>query len=374
MSTLGKPSKELVLDEVNKKSTEVLSFAKISFAPPAINPGNLHDRNTSLLLTDISGEYNGSTRTVFYNRLDLQVLFTNSGISEIVLAKPTDFTSVIQLLDEINLVYGLALSDEDIEDEAPAVGDAQVLRVKSTSYAYLNQLAVTIDSTLPPVELEDVIPNNILDGLNYPETVAGLIRPIIVYGNLTGPGVNEEGQQLLGVDHPVRDYSVMTNDELTTAWSPRHRVNGIYYTVAPVDGKFTVSAPVSQDGVAVIDMSLSLIPKIGSTFDDYNLTELYDIYVIANCSSNSNNSFTFKLAAKADKSGYEFIDDVTGSTSISKSVEYAVTPDKLTCLMSIDVGPTSSYNGDYEFAIVATRRRSIAHRLANVAQVSFVNA
>lgn len=364
MSALGKPSKELVLDEVNKKSTEVLSFADISFAPPAVNPGNLHDRNTSLLLTDIGGKYNGSTRTVFYNRLDLQLLFTNSGLTEVVLSKPEPFTSVLQLLDEINLTYGLALTAEDIEEGAPAETDEQTLVVKSTSYAYLNQLVVKVDQTLPPIELEDVIPNNILDGLNYPEGVTGLIRPIIVYSTLTGPGVDEDGVQLLGVDHPVRHYSIMTNDELTTAWSPRRDTAGVVDTIAPVDGAFTFAA--KPGASPFVDLDITLIPKSGEEFPARSAVALYDIYVIANCSTDANHSFTYKLAVVADE--FVLVDDATGAPVTGVQIES--TADKLTVQASIDLAG----NGVYEFAIIATRLRSIAHRLANVAQVTFAGA
>lgn len=367
MSALGKPSKELVLDEVNKKSIEVLSFAQIEFAMPEINPGDLHDRNTRLLITDIDGAYNFSSRTVFYNRLDLQALFVNSGISEVELTRPEPFTSVVDLLDELNDIYGLALAADDIEDIAPVAGDAQTLTVKATSYAYLNKLDIVLK--VPTPELETVIPNNILDGLNYPDALDHLIRPIIVQGDLTGAAV-ENGFMLEG--HPVRDFNVITNNELTVGVAPRaYTTAGVHRTFAPIGSDYSVE--LNTGDVLGLDVSMEIIADAGTPLDEYNLATMYDIYVILGRKGVPAESITLSLAYNDVTSTYVLVNEEDGDIT---DIDVVQSADGLVAQLHIVVGEalaTLTGAGQYELAVISTRKSSMAHRLANIVQVSVSN-
>ena len=232
--SLSKKSKDLLLDLVNDKNQSELVHEDVDFADPAVQTAN--DRNSnSVISAKPDSQYTGEV-TVEYDRLDLQKLFTDAGMPVVEL-NSLGLTSSLDLLTELNLEYGLALDEDDIVVEALPTGllpQDYTLKVKATSFAWLNQLAIRLTDGKPP--LSSVIVQTVLDGLKYPTgDVTSLTRPEIAFAAPVAEAFQTpEGTLLVGTGNPVGDLIVATNSEIEVAVGARRYRDAV--TIPPTDG------------------------------------------------------------------------------------------------------------------------------------------
>lgn len=352
MSPLGKASKLLVLDEINKKeeTQPKLDFDQIVFGQPVNNPKTLeYDRNTELHVTSITSEIAGSTN-VYYNRLDLQTLFSNSNIAEVELNRPEQFTSVLDLLPELNVTYGLAIDETDVLNTVPVEGDIQTLVARIGSYAWLGELRIKLLSEPEPgLDLSDIITQNILDGLNYPDAdITGIVRPTGNMAALTGP-LSSNGvfsiAPTVNADHTWQ----YTNGELRTAIT----VAGSGVSTAPDYKTYSISG--------------SLIHIVGGMFiplDTSNVQTLADMYIIEVFTRSTVGAENLKRMSLVSDGGVLQLVDSETREPVASNISVASSAQGTQFQFAIELAYPAV--GSYQAGIVAYRRNSIVARVANI--------
>lgn len=129
MSIYDKPSREMLLDAINKQNgltANPLTWSQIASGYPeeVQTPGA--DRNTRVLLYGLNGQgYKGNV-TITYDRIVMPVLFRN--VVPVVVTNPVDKLS--DLLPFLNAKYGLSLIADDIVDQSvKSLGESWILDV-----------------------------------------------------------------------------------------------------------------------------------------------------------------------------------------------------------------------------------------------------
>lgn len=129
MSIYDKPSREMLLDAINKQNglTETpLSWQQIAAGYPELVTTPGANKNTRVLLYGLNGlGYKGNV-TITYDRIDMPTLFRN--VVPIVITDPV--TKLSDLLPFINKKYGLSLIEDDIvEQNVSSLGESWILDV-----------------------------------------------------------------------------------------------------------------------------------------------------------------------------------------------------------------------------------------------------
>lgn len=358
MSPLGKASKLLVLDEINKKTetNPKLDFNQIVFGTPIPNPKPLeYDRNTELRVTSITSAISGST-DVYYNRLDMQTLFTYSNIATVELDRPVPFTSLLQLLPELNTTYGLAIDSTDVMDGTPAAGNNQVLVAKADSYAWTGQLQIVLRGQPDPgLDLSDIITQNILDGLNYPDAdITGIVRPNGFVGQLTGPLAVNNGFAL-GTQYDASQVWQYNNGEFQSAITVNSTQGGNPQATPQPDYK---QFDITGDSVRVVGGMY--IPMDSQDF--HTLPEKYIIEFFIRSTEGAENLRRYTLVDANNNGTLSFVDTETRNPATGFTVQSYTQGTQFQ--FAIDM-PTP-VTGRYQTGIVAYRRNSIVARVANI--------
>lgn len=131
---------ELVKSRILEISTDENILKEVSISPPMVEVGP--DTNSSIILTSvISGSYSGAFKLI-YNRLPVVEVFENR--DRTIALKP--MTSMISLLDEINLRYYINFTEGDVLP-IEANGQTQVTLIASNdSYILEPGTSVVIGS------------------------------------------------------------------------------------------------------------------------------------------------------------------------------------------------------------------------------------
>lgn len=139
----GKDHLLLLLNEENEKS---YTFNEIIFDPPQVEIGGA---NTSVIVRANPGEgYKGSEK-IFYNRLNLNTLFT--GTLNLAMNEPA---SLQDILDEVLIQYGINITDDDVELVQDQF-DNNVLQSIPTSYLCFGSVNVVWVASEEPEEPEE---------------------------------------------------------------------------------------------------------------------------------------------------------------------------------------------------------------------------
>jgi len=160
-----KNSAELVLDEINRKNAGQFVASDLVFRVPV--PATEFDRNTTLLVDAHPDSKFSGTQQIWYSRVDLTEMFEAAQVGSVNLSMD-GVTSTLDLLPELNQLYGLALDATDIRDEPIVIGSmpqALVIHVLPGSLAFIGQLAITLEDRR--VDLGTVIVARMLNGLWY---------------------------------------------------------------------------------------------------------------------------------------------------------------------------------------------------------------
>ncbi|HHS7556209.1 TPA: hypothetical protein ACTPQ1_004499 [Salmonella enterica] len=115
MSIYDKPSKEMLLEAINKQNgltANPLTWEQVASGYPETVQTPGADRNTRVLLYGLNGKgYKGNV-TIEYDRILMPVLFRN--VIPVVVTNPVNKLS--ELLPFLNQKYGLSLVADDVED------------------------------------------------------------------------------------------------------------------------------------------------------------------------------------------------------------------------------------------------------------------
>lgn len=168
MSDLTKLPRAIILDLINadNEGLELLE-SEVTFADPEVEVG---ERNTSVLLTAApSGRFSG-TRTIYYNRLDLDEDIVSTG--DAVFEKTGAIESIADLLDAINSRFNLNLTLDEVStttfpefEDTPGESHTVTITALATSLVYIGEVEVTL--TIATVDLATAIAVNELNGLTY---------------------------------------------------------------------------------------------------------------------------------------------------------------------------------------------------------------
>jgi hypothetical protein len=187
MAIYNKVAKALVYDLINEAnptlSKPVTELNARLGVPAAIANAVFPAANTTIKLSPVPGtaDYIGS-QTVKYRRLDLSRMFR--GINATVVkyapksvgaAAGTVMFTVYELLNDINKLYGLKLTEDDLTNANIVRGSTQeggqytttiTVSVKATSLGFVGSFALKWINT--PQSIADMITNTDLDGRLFP--------------------------------------------------------------------------------------------------------------------------------------------------------------------------------------------------------------
>lgn len=258
---LNKPSKDLVLDLINRANTETLAqpltFDDVDFSNPRAITDGLDGRNAEI---DVSLKGSNSELDVVpvsYWRIALPELFMNDNALLPSISTPTNVT---ELITALNNFHGLALTLDDVEDatfdnlELPMT---ITLKALPTSYAFTGEVDLTISRAL-----DALIVNAELDGLKLPE------QPQLTLGEISF--TKENGDLLAGTGLKTPDMLSMTNEELEI-FIGAHRRGAPDAYVSPTESNYSIE--LADDRLWSFTFGVGLLDETRGS----NVTDLYNV-------------------------------------------------------------------------------------------------
>ena len=170
---------------VNRDNASNIVEEQVVFAAPLVNPDAGIVRNTKLTLTAVPGKGFRNSVTVWYNRIDLGVLFKN--IDANVGLAVTEGMTTDALIPLINAKYGTDFEVADFVQQPLVVSDATqtvVLAADATNVAYIGEFTIKYGSE--EVALDSVVLITTLSGFNYPSADLSKGQGAIYSYNLDG--------------------------------------------------------------------------------------------------------------------------------------------------------------------------------------------
>lgn len=152
---MNKPSKELLVDLVNKNWNKNYAYAAVKFDNLEIMPYDA-ERNTGLTISSTTGTSPiAEPKKLYYNRESLTAYaYRQLGEGVVPNIEDVGFDTTADLLPELNALLGLQLAIEDIVDEP--ITDAShprdvVVKANPLSLVWIGQLSVTLKNDTPDV-------------------------------------------------------------------------------------------------------------------------------------------------------------------------------------------------------------------------------
>lgn len=194
------PSQEMVIALINRDNNLMLSRSDVIVSNARTNPnptqieGAPAYRDTMAdLLAVFGGDFKENT-VITYRRLDADVIF--GSVTTVI--RPKSQKNVSDLLADINELYGLALSSEDIVDGLVDLSKLPVtvdIVFKADNPAWQGTFQVIVERL--PINLEDAVLNRVLPVLRYPTGQSTLIQgDLYVYSK----DFTEDANVLVNVD------------------------------------------------------------------------------------------------------------------------------------------------------------------------------
>jgi len=173
------PSQEMVIALINRDNNLMLSRSDVIVSNPRANPdptlieGTPAIRDTMAdLLAVFGGDFKENT-VITYRRLDAANIF--GSVATVI--RPKSQKNITDLLEDINSLYGLALSSEDIEDGLVDLSKLPVtvdIVFKHDNPAWQGSFQVIVERL--PINLDDAVLNRVLPVLRYPTGQSTLIQ------------------------------------------------------------------------------------------------------------------------------------------------------------------------------------------------------
>lgn len=157
---ISKPAHQILVDAINEENRTSLNHLEFDYTAPVTTSLLNSDINTSIVLTPItaSGFYN--TATVYYKRMDLAEIYASKQIE----IETGVRVLLSELIPEINLHYGINLTDDDYIDQTLPVVDpldpgAQLsvtLQAAADSVLFFGSCQVVLDEPAPITDADNV--------------------------------------------------------------------------------------------------------------------------------------------------------------------------------------------------------------------------
>lgn len=344
---LNKPSKDLVLELINKANTETLAkpltFEDVDFSNPRQVEDGLEGRNTEIDVSLKESSNELDTVPVSYWRIALAELFMNDNALLPSMSAPSNVT---ELITALNNFHGLALSLEDVEDETFANTDLPMtitLKALPGSFAYTGEVDLTISRAL-----DSLIVNAELDGLKLPE------QPQLTLGEISF--VKENGDLLVGTGLKTPTMLSMSNSELEVFIGAHRRGAGDAY-VEPTGSDYTIELDDSR--LWSFTFGLGLLDETRGSV----VTDLYDVKLNI---SNGTDEFEFYLAESEGSlvwSIAELADPVITDNAPTDSLLVAQNSQQLQwyaqAFTEVTQNTAGALLGEFTFKLTAVAQRAI---------------
>ena len=179
MSIADKTGRGVFLEAVNKAVRgQGFEFAagELTFSPVAASTNPAREAEVEITVTnaegiiksviDVETRISGS-QVVFFDRLDIGLLFLNEGI-EVPSVPVGTYATTGDVVAALNARYGLDFTEEDIDFSVVVEDVSVMLTALSGSYGFRGDLMVDIQQVgEPEAPLSDVVINPVLDGPDY---------------------------------------------------------------------------------------------------------------------------------------------------------------------------------------------------------------
>lgn len=170
---------------VNRDNGTNIVEDQVILAAPLVNPDAGIIRNTKLELTSVPGKGFRGHVTVWYNRIDLGILFKS--IDANVGLAVTEGMTTDDLIPLINAKYGTDFETVDFVQQPLVVSDtvqSVTLAAVATNVAYIGEFTVKYSSE--EIALDSVVLVTTLSGFNYPNADTSKGQGAIYSFNLDG--------------------------------------------------------------------------------------------------------------------------------------------------------------------------------------------
>lgn len=233
-------AKNKLLALVNRDNATSFVEDQVTIGVPAVNPDVAIIRDTKLRIDAVVGKGFRGHVEVWYNRIDLSVLFKN--VSANVGLEITEGMTADALLPLINEKYGTDFEVEDFEAaEALAVeGGTATFTAKADNVAYTSSFDVKYG--LEEIALDSVILVTTLTGFNYPNSDTSKGQAAIYSFNLDGSTQPDNYWATLALG-PV-------TETIVTPFNQAYRVDE--------DWIFDMSADTNPEGTPIPPMDYNL--------------------------------------------------------------------------------------------------------------------
>lgn len=283
-----KDSRSLVVELINKDNSLPYTVDMLNFGPVVVLPEDHNSlRDVSVYLTPTPTANRKGERTVYYNRLDLGILF---GINpSLEYGSITNEASIIALLND---TYDTAFSIDDlfvveyVDGPPETVPETITFEAKPGSYAFKGSVVFSLVETL--IDLADEILITQLNGLVYPDgTIDHLVDPFSSPNEtLPSEATNGSGRMWIGTGNPAENFVVASNGEITVGITARR--SGANPPLVPVNNG-VMELMLAPDGDWTFPYSVSLAGEaIG-----IKVTDLYNVRIVLR--SDSGDQATFIL-------------------------------------------------------------------------------
>lgn len=108
----NQPAGQILLDQINYDNNAAITSEYVTFGTPTTNATGAA-RNTTLTITAVAGSNFTGSVDWQYNRVDISVV---PGIRSTLITVPVGAVNISDLLNNINLAYGIQLTAADIVD------------------------------------------------------------------------------------------------------------------------------------------------------------------------------------------------------------------------------------------------------------------
>lgn len=156
---LNADGKTLLIDLINKTNNTLFTTENLILGTPTPieAPAGHSEINTSIVVTGDGTTTFVGPQTLYYTRLDLARLFANRNVDfEHSIDSGVTEVPFMDLVDQLNMRFNLALSGDDLIDTGPipyTEGQPPLdiqLQAKSGSFTYIGQTVVTVSFTTAP--------------------------------------------------------------------------------------------------------------------------------------------------------------------------------------------------------------------------------
>ena len=146
MLDITKPVKEIILDKFNARAGLSIAYDHVVLGSvhALTDPASLENTSIQLVPTTLAPHLNAFT--LMYNRMALVEIFS----APYLFIPSNGFTTLYTLLNDINLVVGLNLTTDDVDDAPIVIGTqtSVLIKAKDASVLYQGQVELVLDTQL----------------------------------------------------------------------------------------------------------------------------------------------------------------------------------------------------------------------------------